>query len=85
LPFTLSHAAALAAGPFAPGVTVYTANVPPDGMEFGAATHAFAGVVTVDVPIAWALVRLWLLVREPLLALLRCGVPRARVRVAAVG
>src|SRR5690606_15269149 len=49
-------------------------------------------VFTVDVLLAWALVGLWLLVREPLVgllpralqarpaALLRCGTPRARVR-----
>ncbi|KOV70884.1 DUF4184 family protein [Streptomyces sp. MMG1121] len=89
--------AVLVAGSFAPDVTFYAASVLPGGMEFGAVTHAFTGVVTVDVLIAWALVGLWLLVREPLLALLprarqgrpaallRCGVPHARMRVAAVG
>ncbi|MER6060922.1 DUF4184 family protein [Streptomyces sp. NPDC001792] len=84
--------AVLVAGSFAPDMTYYAANILPGGMEFGAVTHAFAGVFTVDVLISWALVGLWLLVREPLLALLprgrqgrpavllRCGAPRARTR-----
>ncbi|MFF8730727.1 DUF4184 family protein [Streptomyces sp. NPDC015171] len=87
----------LVAGSFAPDMPYYTAGVLPGGMEFGTVTHAFTGVVTVDVLIAWALAGLWLLVREPLLALLprarqrrpaallRCGAPRARVRAASVG
>lgn len=82
----------LVAGTFAPDMTYYAASVLPDAMEFGEVTHASWGVLTVDVLIAWALVGLWLLVREPLVALLprarqarvaalaRCGVPRARVR-----
>ncbi|MFJ9540721.1 DUF4184 family protein [Streptomyces sp. NPDC101225] len=65
-------------------------------MGFGDVTHSFPGVFTVDVLVAWALVWLWLLVREPLVALLprswqprpaallRCGAPRARVRPALV-
>ncbi|MFF8904332.1 DUF4184 family protein [Streptomyces olivaceoviridis] len=89
--------AVLVAGSFAPDMPYYTAGVLPGGMEFGSVTHAFAGVVTVDVLITWALAGLWLLVREPLLALLprarqgrpagllRCGAPRARVRTASVG
>ncbi|MGW1595729.1 DUF4184 family protein [Streptomyces sp. NPDC002343] len=87
--------AVLVAGSCAPDVPYYAADVLPGGMEAGAVTHAFAGVVTVDVPLAWALAGLWLLVREPLLALLprawqgrpaallRRGTPRARVRAAA--
>ncbi|MFI2199419.1 DUF4184 family protein [Streptomyces sp. NPDC020192] len=89
--------AVLVAGSFAPDMPYYAAGVLPGGMEFGTVTHAFAGVVTVDVLIAWALVGLWLLVREPVLALLprawqgrpaallRCGAPRARVRPVSVG
>ncbi|GGR71574.1 hypothetical protein GCM10010269_08110 [Streptomyces humidus] len=84
--------AALVAGSFAPDMTYYAASVRPEAMEFGDVTHSFAGVFTVDVVTAWALVGLWLLVREPLVALLprgrqgplaaltRCGAPRARVR-----
>jgi hypothetical protein len=88
--------AVLVAGSFAPDMTYYAASVLSGAMEFGEFTHSFAGVFTVDVLIAWALVGLWLLVREPLVALLprrrqgrpaallRCGAPRARVRVALV-
>lgn len=65
--------AVLVAGSFAPDMPFYAANVLPGGLEFGAGTHAFAGVFTVDVLISWALVGLWLLVREPLLALLPRG------------
>lgn len=88
--------AVLVAGSFAPDMTYYAASVLSGAMEFGDVTHAFWGVFTVDVLIAWALVGLWLLVREPLVALLprgrqgrtaallRCGAPRARVRVSLV-
>ncbi|MFE7899605.1 DUF4184 family protein [Streptomyces sp. NPDC057424] len=84
--------AVLVAGSFAPDMTYYAASVLSGAMEFGDVTHSFPGVFTVDVLIAWALVGLWLLVREPLVALLprarqgrvaallRCGAPRARVR-----
>ncbi|GAA3171915.1 hypothetical protein GCM10010451_20850 [Streptomyces virens] len=84
--------AVLVAGSFAPDTTYYAASVLSGAMEFGDVTHAFWGVFTVDVLIAWTLVGLWLLVREPLVALLpralqgraaallRCGAPRARVR-----
>jgi hypothetical protein len=84
--------AVLVAGSFAPDLTYYAASVLSGAMAFGDVTHSFAGVFTVDVLIAWALVGLWLLVREPLVALLprarqgrvaallRCGAPRARVR-----
>ncbi|EGX60752.1 integral membrane protein [Streptomyces zinciresistens K42] len=85
--------AALLAGSFAPDLTFYAASVLPEAMEFGDVTHAFPGVFTVDAVFAWALVGLWLWLREPLVALLparrqarvaallRCGAPRARVRV----
>ncbi|MGW4225140.1 DUF4184 family protein [Streptomyces bauhiniae] len=84
--------AVLVAGSFAPDLTYYAASVHAEAMEFGTFTHSFTGVLTVDVLISWALVALWLLVREPLVALLprrwqprpaallRCGSPRARVR-----
>ncbi|MEV8592009.1 DUF4184 family protein [Streptomyces sp. NPDC052012] len=88
--------AVLVAGSFAPDMTYYAASVLSGAMRFGDVTHAFWGVFTVDVLIAWALVGLWLLVREPLVALLprdrqgrvaalsRCGAPRARVRASLV-
>ncbi|MFI8188038.1 DUF4184 family protein [Streptomyces sp. NPDC085946] len=84
--------AVLVAGSFAPDMTYYAASVLSGAMEFGDVTHSFPGVFTVDVLVAWTLVGLWLLVREPLVALLppdrqgrtaallRCGAPRARVR-----
>lgn len=86
----------LVAGSFAPDMPYFAASVVPGGMEFGAVTHSFAGVVSVDVLIAWALVTAWLLVREPLVALLpparqgrpaallRCGAPRTRLRAVTV-
>ncbi|WP_256979625.1 DUF4184 family protein, partial [Streptomyces sp. NRRL B-24085] len=82
--------AVLVAGSFSPDMTYYAASVVSGAMEFGAVTHSFAGVLTVDVLVAWALVGLWLVLREPLVALLprgrqggvaallRCGAPRAR-------
>ncbi|MBK3630334.1 DUF4184 family protein [Streptomyces asoensis] len=88
--------AVLVAGSFAPDLTYYAASVRSGAMEFGDVTHSFPGVFTVDVLAAWALVGFWLLVREPLVALLprarqgrtaaltRCGTPRARARPATV-
>ncbi|MFH8802933.1 DUF4184 family protein [Streptomyces sp. NPDC017936] len=88
--------AVLVAGAFSPDMTYYAASAVSGAMEFGDVTHSFAGVFTVDVLVAWALVALWLLVREPLVALLprrrqartatltRCGAPRARVRPSAL-
>ncbi|MGN9818433.1 DUF4184 family protein [Streptomyces sp. SD11] len=82
--------AVLVAGSFAPDMTYYAASVLPEAMEFGDFTHSFTGVFTFDVLVAWALVGAWLVLREPLVALLprgrqgrvgallRCGAPRAR-------
>lgn len=87
--------AALVAGSFAPDMTYYAASVVPGAMEFGAFTHSFTGVFTVDVLVAWALVGAWLVLREPLVALLprarqgrpagllHCGAPRRRPRPSA--
>lgn len=63
-------ASALVAGSFAPDMTYFADTAIPGAMEFGAVTHAAWGVFTVDVAIASALVALWLLLREPLVALL---------------
>ncbi|MEU1499897.1 DUF4184 family protein [Streptomyces sp. NPDC005732] len=80
--------AVLVAGSFAPDLTYYAAGVVPGAMEFGVFTHSFTGVLTFDVLVAWALVGLWLVLREPSVALLprarqsrvagllRCGTPR---------
>ncbi|GAA4817167.1 DUF4184 family protein [Streptomyces ziwulingensis] len=88
--------AVLVAGSFAPDLTYYAASVRPSAMEFGKVTHSVPGVLTVDALAAWALVGFWLILREPLVALLprarqgrpaallRCGTPRARVRPASV-
>ncbi|MEU3346695.1 DUF4184 family protein [Streptomyces sp. NPDC006700] len=86
----------LVAGSFAPDLIYYTAGFVPGAMEFGAVTHSFPGVFTLDVLFAWLLVGVWLLLREPLVALLprarqgraaaltRCGTPWTRPRPASV-
>ncbi|MFE9018164.1 DUF4184 family protein [Streptomyces sp. NPDC007808] len=86
--------AVLVAGSLSPDMTYYAASVLPEAMAFGDVTHSFTGVFTVDVLVTWALVGLWLLLREPVVALLpvrrqarvatllRCGTPRARIRPA---
>ncbi|WNI25358.1 DUF4184 family protein [Streptomyces sp. ITFR-16] len=63
-------ASALVAGSFAPDMTYYADTAIPGAMEFGQVTHAAWGVFTVDVLITAATVALWLLLREPLVALL---------------
>ncbi|MFJ9886789.1 DUF4184 family protein [Streptomyces sp. NPDC091287] len=69
---------ALVAGSFAPDITYFADTVIPGAMEFGSFTHTFLGVVTVNVIIAAALVVVWVLLREPLAALLPVRV-RGRV------
>ncbi|MEW2067481.1 DUF4184 family protein [Streptomyces sp. NPDC007346] len=69
---------ALVAGSFAPDVTYFADTVIPGAMRFGGFTHTFLGVVTVNVLIAAVLVAVWVLLREPLVALLPAGV-RGRV------
>ncbi|MBQ0830428.1 DUF4184 family protein [Streptomyces tagetis] len=88
--------AVLVAGSFAPDLTYYAASFVSGAMGFGDVTHSLPGVLTVDVLLAWALVGLWLLLREPLVALVpgscrgrvaalvRCGAPRARPRASLV-
>lgn len=63
-------ASALVAGSMAPDMTYFAATAVPAAMEFGDVTHGPLGLFTVDVAIAAALVGLWLMLREPLLALL---------------
>ncbi|MFD3522962.1 DUF4184 family protein [Streptomyces sp. NPDC058653] len=63
-------ASALVAGSMAPDMTYFAATAVPEAMEFGEVTHGPLGVFTVDVLIAGALVGLWLMLREPVLALL---------------
>lgn len=69
---------ALVAGSFAPDITYFADTVIPGAMEFGSFTHTFLGVVTVNVAIAAVLVTVWILLREPLAALLPVRV-RGRV------
>lgn len=66
-------ASALVAGSFAPDMTYYADTAVPGAMEFGQVTHAWWGVFSVDVLITAATVALWLLLREPLVALLPSG------------
>lgn len=66
-------ASALVAGSFSPDMTYFAASVIPGAMLFGNVTHSFLGVFTVDVLITAVVVGLWLLVREPLVALLPRG------------
>ncbi|MBZ4020509.1 DUF4184 family protein [Streptomyces purpurogeneiscleroticus] len=61
---------ALVAGSFAPDLTYYADTVVPGAMAHGEFTHAPAGVLTVDTLCAALLVGCWLLLRDPLLALL---------------
>lgn len=63
-------ASALVLGSFAPDMTYFAASVLPGAMEFGSVTHGLHGVLTVDVAITTVLVTLWLLMRDPLVALL---------------
>lgn len=89
------YASALVLGSFAPDTTYFAASVLPDAMGYGAVTHGVLGVLTVDVAITAVLVCLWLLMRDPLVALLPAaqqgrvytllrGRPRARPPVGAV-
>ncbi|MFD7664121.1 DUF4184 family protein [Streptomyces sp. NPDC059788] len=76
-------ASALVAGSFAPDLTYYADTVLPGAMLFGDFTHGLPGVLTVDALITALLVGGWLLLREPLVALLpaaRRGKVHALVR-----
>ncbi|MFD3544946.1 DUF4184 family protein [Streptomyces sp. NPDC058655] len=67
-------ASALVLGSFAPD-TFYFADAVVEGvMPYGAFTHSLPGVLTADALLTAALVACWLLLREPLIALL----PRRR-------
>ncbi|MFF8274681.1 DUF4184 family protein [Streptomyces lateritius] len=63
-------ASALVAGSFSPDMTYFAATAIPEAMVFGDVTHSPAGIATVDVLITAALVAVWLMVREPLVAML---------------
>ncbi|MFG2644302.1 DUF4184 family protein [Streptomyces sp. NPDC048370] len=63
-------ACALVAGSFSPDMTYFAATAVPGAMLFGSVTHSPVGILTVDLLITAALVAVWLMVREPLVALL---------------
>ncbi|WP_175412310.1 DUF4184 family protein [Streptomyces sp. TRM64462] len=63
-------ASALVMGSFAPDMTYFADSVVPGAMALGDITHSAWGVLTVDVLVTAALVAVWLMVREPLVALL---------------
>ncbi|MFH0249947.1 DUF4184 family protein, partial [Streptomyces chitinivorans] len=66
-------ASALVAGTLAPDAAYYAASLAPWIMRLGEYTHSALGTVTVDVLIAAVLLGVWLLLREPLTALLPEG------------
>ncbi|MBT2366659.1 DUF4184 family protein [Streptomyces sp. ISL-10] len=66
-------ASGLVLGSFAPDMTYFAASFAPGAMELGEMTHGPAGVLTVDAAITVVLLALWLLVRDPLVALLPHG------------
>ncbi|MFE9932067.1 DUF4184 family protein [Streptomyces sp. NPDC005533] len=66
-------ASALVLGSFAPDTFYFTDAVVEGVMAYGAFTHSLAGVFTLDAVLTAALVGCWLLLREPLIALLPRG------------
>ncbi|MER6318747.1 DUF4184 family protein [Streptomyces sp. NPDC001581] len=66
-------ASALVLGSFAPDTFYFTDAVVEGVMAYGSFTHSLAGVFTLDAVITAALVGCWLLLREPLIALLPRG------------
>ncbi len=67
-------ASALVLGSFAPDTFYFTDAIVEGVMAYGAFTHSLPGVLTLDALLTAVLVGCWLLLREPLVALL----PRAR-------
>ncbi|GGQ25465.1 DUF4184 family protein [Streptomyces roseolilacinus] len=63
-------ASALVTGSLSPDMTYYADSVVPGAMTFGNVTHGVWGVLTVDALTAALLTGVWLMVREPLVALL---------------
>ncbi|MCP3820995.1 DUF4184 family protein [Streptomyces sp. A3M-1-3] len=61
-------ASALVAGSFSPDMTYFADTAIPGAMRFGDVTHSLLGILTVDVLVTAGLAGLWLLLREPLLA-----------------
>ncbi|MFF4321890.1 DUF4184 family protein [Streptomyces sp. NPDC001568] len=67
-------ASALILGSFAPDVLFFLDSVVEGAMAYGSFTHSLPGIVTVDAVLTVVLAACWLLLREPLIALL----PRRR-------
>lgn len=66
-------ASALVLGSFAPDTFYFTDAIVEGVMAYGSFTHSPAGVLTVDAVLTAVLVGFWLLLREPLIALLPRG------------
>ncbi|WP_374983566.1 DUF4184 family protein [Streptomyces fradiae] len=62
-------ASALVAGSMSPDMTYFADSLVPGAMTFGDVTHGLPGVLVVDPLTAVLLTGLWLMVREPLVAL----------------
>ncbi|MGW7138160.1 DUF4184 family protein [Streptomyces xanthophaeus] len=66
-------ASALVLGSFAPDTFYFADAVVSGVMGYGTFTHSLPGVLTADAALTAALVACWLLLREPLIALLPAG------------
>ncbi|MFF2788460.1 DUF4184 family protein [Streptomyces sp. NPDC058049] len=66
-------ASALVLGSFAPDTFYFTDAVVEGVLTYGAFTHSLAGVLTLDAVLTAVLAGFWLLLREPLIALLPRG------------
>ncbi|MFG2877881.1 DUF4184 family protein [Streptomyces sp. NPDC048337] len=66
-------ASALVLGSFAPDTFYFAATVVPGIKPYGTFTHSLPGVLTVDAVLTALLAACWLLLREPLIALLPRG------------
>ncbi|WP_328298054.1 DUF4184 family protein [Streptomyces sp. NBC_00435] len=66
-------ASALVLGSFAPDVFYFADAVVPGLRPYGTFTHSLPGVVTADAALTAVLTAFWLLLREPLIALLPRG------------
>ncbi|MDG4857736.1 DUF4184 family protein [Streptomyces sp. T-3] len=61
---------ALVAGSFAPDLTYFADSLAPGAAELGDFTHSLPGVLSADIAVTAVLAAAWLLLREPLVALL---------------
>ena len=61
---------ALVAGSFAPDLTYFADSLAPGAGELGDFTHSLPGVLSADIAVTAVIIAAWLLLREPLVALL---------------